>query len=66
MIKLKLLFFILFSSSIYSVEILSLLGQNLIKVNNTDMVDLSVLNKGIYLVKIENNGITSTFKIIKQ
>jgi hypothetical protein len=54
------------NSSIYSVEILSLLGQNLIKVNNTNMVDLSVLNKGIYLIKIENNGITSTFKIIKQ
>ena len=54
------------NSSIYSVEILSLLGQNLIKVNNTNMVDLSVLNKGIYLIKIENKGITSTFKIIKQ
>jgi hypothetical protein len=54
------------NSSIYSVEILSMLGQNLIKVNNTNMVDLSVLNKGIYLIKIENKGITSTFKIIKQ
>jgi len=54
------------NSSIYSVEILSLLGQKLKKVNNTNMVDLSVLNKGIYLIKIENKGITSTFKIIKQ
>ena len=50
----------------YSVEILSLLGQNLIKVNNTNTVDLSLLNQGIYIIKIENNGITSTFKIIKQ
>jgi len=50
----------------YSVEILSLLGQNLIKVNNTNIVDLSLLNQGIYIIKIENNGVTSTFKIIKQ
>ena len=50
----------------YSVEILSLLGQNLIKVNNTNIVDLSLLNQGIYIIKIQNNGVTSTFKIIKQ
>ena len=49
----------------YSVEILSLLGQNLIKVNNTNIVDLSLLNQGIYIIKIENNGVTSTFKIYK-
>jgi hypothetical protein len=53
-------------SSNYSVEILSLLGQNLMKVNNTNMVDLSLLNKGIYIIKIENKGVSSTFKFIKQ
>ena len=53
-------------SSNYSVEILSLLGQNLMKVNNTNIVDLSLLNKGIYIIKIENKGVSSTFKIIKQ
>ncbi len=53
-------------SSNYSVEILSLLGQNLMKVNNTKMVDLSLLNKGLYIIKIETKGVSSTFKIIKK
>ena len=41
-------------------------SKNLIKVNNTNIVDLSLLNQGIYIIKIQNNGATSTFKIIKQ
>ena len=54
------------NSSNYSIEVISLLGQNLMKVNNTNVVDLSLLNEGVYLVKIEVSGTTSTFKIIKQ
>jgi hypothetical protein len=55
-------------SSIENVEIYNLAGQLLITKNNVKSKEINVssLQKGIYIVKIISNGIEKSYKIIKQ
>jgi hypothetical protein len=46
-------------------EIFSISGQVLATVFNQPAVDVSNLSKGIYIVKIQTNGQTTTFKVVK-
>jgi len=46
-------------------EVISISGQVLTTVYNQPSVDVSRLAKGIYFVKIQSNGQTTTFKVVK-
>ena len=46
-------------------EIISLTGQILTTVHNQPVVDVSSLAKGVYFVKIQTNGETCVFKVVK-
>ncbi len=55
--------------SIDKVEIFDLLGQRIKELNlgsNTNTVDLSDLNDGMYLIQISINGKESTYKVLKK
>ncbi len=54
--------------NIQSVTICNLLGQQIIEsiINGTNsQLDISVLNTGVYILKVESNGETGTYKLIK-
>jgi len=49
----------------YTIQVYSLLGQHLMTVSNTNEIDLSLLNEGVYLVKISTENTTTIKRIIK-
>jgi|GEM_PF-6000119 len=50
-----------------SIEVFSISGQRILKVNNVNQIDLSKLSSGIYFLKvIDHQGKRSTKKIIKK
>lgn len=56
------------NSAITGIEIYSLLGQNVISkslTNTTESIDVSSLNDGVYLAKVNINGFSKTIKFIK-
>ena len=51
-----------------SIEIYSILGQNMLSKSlskTTELIDISTLNDGIYLVKVYTDGNFETIKFIK-
>ncbi len=62
-------FYISYDQIIDKVEVLNILGQNIIEMNNnsTDIqLDLTKLNSGTYLVKVYSNNRSKTIKINKE
>ena len=53
------------SENLQSVEIYNLVGQQVL-VSTSDVVDMGVLNQGIYFVRINADGKTVTKRVVKQ
>ena len=57
-------------SKIDGIVIVNLLGQEVLKINTTatnqQTVDISILQSGIYIVKLNSNGIVSSQRLIKK
>jgi hypothetical protein len=49
----------------YEIEVYSLLGQHMMTVSNTNKIDVSLFNEGVYLVKISAGNQTTIKRIIK-
>ncbi len=54
------------NSNIDLIELYNILGTKINSVYNTNIIDMSKLNSGIYLIKIHLNGTSLTKKIIKK
>src|SRR5690554_219353 len=57
--------FILTNQDISSLEVYNLIGQRVIGTNNTDQIDLSQLNTGTYIIKINTEKGTVSHRIVK-
>src|SRR5690554_241619 len=57
--------FILTNQDISSLEVYNLIGQRVIAANNTDQIDLSQLNTGTYIIKINTEKGTVSHRIVK-
>jgi hypothetical protein len=53
------------NSAVYDVEVYSILGQSLLKLINVSQVDMSLFNKGVYLLKISNDNTTNIKRVVK-
>ena len=49
----------------YNIELYSILGQKLLTKINSSKIDMSLLNNGVYLLKISNENSTYTVRVIK-
>ena len=49
----------------YNIELYSILGQKLLTKTNSSKIDMSLLNNGVYLLKISNENSTYTARVIK-
>ena len=49
----------------YDIEVYSILGQCLKIDSNTNSIDMSAIQEGVYLIKISNDNVTITKRIIK-
>ena len=49
----------------YDIEVYSMLGQCLKINSNTNSIDMSAIQEGVYLIKISNDNVTITKQIIK-
>lgn len=50
----------------YDIEINSILGQQILKISSTNVIDIENLTNGIYILKVKQNDKISTTKIVKQ
>src|SRR5690554_102203 len=57
--------FISTNQHISSLEVYNLIGQRVIAANNTDQIDLSQLNTGTYIIKINTEKGTVSHRIVK-
>ncbi len=48
------------------IEVYNTLGQLVKTVRNTESISLGALQSGVYMVKVQNGGVTSTIKIVKE
>ncbi|MFT7251828.1 MAG: hypothetical protein ACI9FW_001574, partial [Flavobacterium sp.] len=58
-----------YSSEIYSVKVINLLGQEVISrkvLNNSTQIDMSNLPAGAYIVNVTVGDVVKTIKVIKQ
>jgi len=49
----------------YNIELYSILGQKLLTKTSSSKIDMSLLNNGVYLLKISNENSTYTARVIK-
>ena len=52
-------------SDVYNIEVYSLLGQLVMKVSNTNEINVSLFTEGVYLIKISAENATTTKRFIK-
>ena len=52
-------------SDVYNIEVYSLLGQLVMKVSNTNEINVSLFTEGVYLIKISAGNATTTKRFIK-
>lgn len=53
------------SKDIYSIDIYSVTGRKITRVENSNQIDMSNLSNGVYLVKVSAQGQIQTIKVIK-
>jgi hypothetical protein len=53
------------SLSLDSATIYNILGEEVLKVNNENRIDVSSLSKGVYFIKVSNGINSATKKFIK-
>jgi hypothetical protein len=56
---------LLITGAYENLEIFSITGQNVFTAHNQPTIDVGHLAKGTYIVKIQSNGKTATFKVVK-
>ena len=52
-------------SDVYNIEVYSLLGRLVMKVSNTNEINVSLFTEGVYLIKISADNATTTKRFIK-
>ena len=53
------------NSDSYDIEVYSLLGQRVMTVSNIDEIDVTLLNEGVYLIRISNETTMTVKRIVK-
>jgi hypothetical protein len=53
------------NSERYDIAVYSLLGQRVMTVSNVDEIDVTLLNEGVYLIRVSNETTTTVKRIVK-
>lgn len=56
---------LMLGSIVENVQVFDTKGTRIVMANNTKILDISTLNKGVYLIRINKNGSITTEKILK-
>ncbi len=53
------------NSESYDIELFSLLGQRVMTFSNVNEIDVTILNKGVYLIRISNETSMTVKRMVK-